>query len=258
VLRTDGFIYGVSFAFIAGIALFGSAEVIPAFAIDVLHFTATAAGLLLLPSGIMFLCSLAISVYLIQKRGLDPNLPIPLGLILFMTAMWMLSRSIAQSGIADLMPALLLRGTALGFLFLSLTIIALGKMSSRLVPAGVALFDITRQLGGLIGVAGLTTQIEHRAALAANVLATRLTPGTPQLGSFMTSTSQYLNGRGLDATWSSRTAAGSLAELVNTQAMTIGFDAAFFTLLLLIVCAIPLAIALKIVLAKQEQSHVRS
>jgi DHA2 family multidrug resistance protein len=256
VLRTDGFIFGVSFAFIAGIVLFGSAEIIPGFAVEVLHFTPTAAGLLLLPSGLMFLCSLGLTAYLIQKCGLDPNLTIPVGLILFMTAMWMLSRSNAQSGVPDLMPALLLRGTALGFLFLSLTIIALGKMKGRLIATGVAVFDTLRQFGGLIGVAGLMTHIEHRATLAANVLAAHLTPETPQVGLFLSSASQHMVGRGLDPGSSTRTAAATFAELVKTQAMTIGFDAAFFSLLLFIACVIPCAIVLKIVLARQEHSHV--
>lgn len=255
VFRTDGFIFGVSFAFIAGMVLFGSAEIIPGFAVEVLHFTPTAAGLLLLPSGLMFLCSLSLTVYLIQKCGLDPNFTVPVGLILFMTAMWMLSHSNAQSGVPDLMPALLLRGTALGFLFLSLTIIALGKMSGRLVATGVAMFDTLRQFGGLIGVAGLMTHIEHRATLAANILAAHLTPATPQVGLFLSSASQHLIGRGLDPSSSTRTAAATFAELVKTQALTIGFDAAFFTLRLLILCVIPFAIVLKIVLARQAHSH---
>jgi DHA2 family multidrug resistance protein len=72
---------------------------------------------MLLPGGLMFLCSLGLTAYLIHKCGVDPNLTSPVGLILFMTAMWMLSHSNAQSGVPDLMPALLLRGTALGFLF---------------------------------------------------------------------------------------------------------------------------------------------
>jgi len=256
VLRIDGFIFGTSLAFVAGIVLFGSAEIILGFAVEVLHFTPTAAGLLLLPSGLMFLCSLSLTAYLIQKCGLDPSLIIPGGLILFMTAMWMLSRSNAQSGVPDLMPALLLRGAALGFLFLSLTIIALGKMRGRLITTGVAIFDTLRQFGGLVGVAGLMTHIEHRATLAANVLAAHLTPATPQVGLFLSSASQHMVDRGLDPGSSTRTATATLAEVVKTQAMTIGFDAAFLLLLLFVACVMPCAIVIEIVLAKQKHSHV--
>lgn len=256
VLGTDGFIFGASFAFIAGIVLFGSAELIPGFAVEILRFTPTAAGLLLLPSGFMFLCSLGLTAYLIQKRGLDPNLTVPVGLILLMTAMWMLSRSNAQSGVPDLMPALLLRGTALGFLFLSLTIIALGKMRGRLVATGVAIFNTLRQVGGLVGVAGLMTQIEHRATQAANVLSAHLTSANPRISLLLSSTSQHMVSRGLDPGSSAHTAAATFAELVKAQAMTIGFDAAFFALLLFIGCAIPFAIVLKIVLVRHTHSNL--
>lgn len=254
VFQTDGFIFGACLALVAGIVLFGSAEIIVGFAVEVLHFTPTAAGLLLLPSGLMFLCSLSLTAYLIQKRGIDPSLIIPVGLILFMTAMWMLSRSNAQSGLPDLMPALLLRGAALGFLFLSLTIIALGKMRGRLLATGVAIFDTSRQLGGLVGVAGLMTHIEHRATLAANVLAAHLTPATPQVSLFLSSASQHMVDRGLDPGSSTRIAAATFGELVKTQAMTIGFDAAFLSLLLFVACVMPCAIVIEIVLAKREHS----
>ncbi len=255
LFKTDGFIFGITFALIAGVALFGSAEIIPGFAVEVLHFTPAAAGFLLLPGGLMFLCSLSLTAYLIQKRGLDPNLTVPLGLILFMTAMWMLSRSNTQSGVPNLMPALLLRGTALGFLFLSLTIIALGKLSGRLVATGVAMFDTLRQFGGLIGVAGLMTHIEHQATMAANLLATHLTPATPQVRLYLSTASQNLVGRGLDPISSAQTTAAMFGELIKTQAMAIGFNAAFFALLIFFVFAIPFAIVLKIVLARQAHSH---
>ena len=256
IFHTDGFPFGVTFALIAGIALFGSAEIIPAFAVEVLGFTATGAGLLLLPSGCMYLCSLMLTVYLVQKRGLDPNLTVPFGLILFMLSMWLLSHANAQSGAADLGTALLLRGTALGFLFLSLILISLLTMKLDLVTTGVAMFDTSRQIGGLIGVAALSTYIEHRADVSLSVFRTHLTQESLPLQSFLSSATAGLAARGLDGATSARAASGTLARLAGSQSMAIAFDAAFFALLLLFFAAIPLAITLKIVFHFQHKAQV--
>ena len=54
VFRSDDFAFAFIVSFVAGAALFGSAFLIPAFAVSVLAFTPTDAGLLLLPSGALF------------------------------------------------------------------------------------------------------------------------------------------------------------------------------------------------------------
>src|SRR3546814_8134276 len=91
-------------------------------------------------------------------------LPIlPFGILTVMTAMWMLSGSSGESGAHDMMPAILLRGFGLGCLFLSITLIAFSKLPPAALAFGIGIFNIGRQLGGLIGVAGLQTLIDHRS-----------------------------------------------------------------------------------------------
>jgi MFS transporter, DHA2 family, multidrug resistance protein len=102
---------------------------------------------------------------------------VPFGILLIMVAMWMLSGSSSESGAGDMMAAILLRGLGLGFLFLSITLIAFSNLTNRNRASGIGLFDTGRQLGGLIGVAGLQTLIEHNVAINAAVLA----PTSPQV-----------------------------------------------------------------------------
>src|SRR3546814_3104252 len=59
------------------------------------------------------------AAYMMQARGLPPVATVPFGVLSIMVAMWMLSGSNGESGAADMMPAILLRGFGLGFLFLS-------------------------------------------------------------------------------------------------------------------------------------------
>src|SRR3546814_8801318 len=75
------------------------------------------------------------------------------------------------------MPAVLLRGLALGFLFLSTTLITLLDLPGRKMAYGVALFNVGRQTGGLFGVSFLETLIDHQTALNRSVLAAYIVPG---------------------------------------------------------------------------------
>lgn len=126
-----------------------------------LGFTPTAAGELLLPSAAAFIGALLLAAFLMQACRLPPIATVPAGILLIMTAMWLLSRSSGESGADEMMPAILLRGLGLGFLFLSITLIAFNELPPAQLAFGIPIFNIGRQLGGLIG---LQTVIDHQVA----------------------------------------------------------------------------------------------
>src|SRR6185369_17321840 len=72
LFRSDDFSFALVVSFVAGAALFGSAFLIPSFALSVLAFTPTDAGQLLLPSGAMFVGTLFVAAFLMQARGAPP------------------------------------------------------------------------------------------------------------------------------------------------------------------------------------------
>src|SRR5512145_2220997 len=98
-----------------------------------------------------------------------------------MTAMWMLSDLTVESGVPDMTSPLLLRGLGLGFLFIPLTIVTLSDLGGKLVAHGVALFNFGRQMGGLVGIASLSTYLDHQAALNRGVLASYVASGNPAM-----------------------------------------------------------------------------
>lgn len=250
VFRTEDFAFAFFVSFVAGAALFGSAFVIPAFALSVLGFTPTAAGALLLPSGACFLATLLLSAWLMQVRGLPPVATVPLGIVSIMIAMWMLSGANAQSGAADMMPAILLRGLGLGFLFLSITLIAFIKLPAASVAYGIGIFNIGRQLGGLIGVAVLQTSIDHGLVHNQTILGAAITSGSPALAERIAATTNLLVSRGVEAGAAAKTATAMVGRAVGGQGAVIAFDTAFNLVALLFVFGAPCIVAFKILLAK--------
>lgn len=253
LFKTSDFSFAFIVSFVAGAALFGSAFLIPAFALSVLSFTPTDAGQLLLPSGAFFVGALLISAWLMQARRVAPFATVPFGILMIMVAMWMLSGSTSESGADDMMAAILLRGLGLGFLFLSITLIAFSHLNSRNLASGIGLFNTGRQLGGLIGVAGLQTLIDHNVVTNAVVLGANVTPGGAAVIERMTTTTAMLSAKGMDAVAAGRAATSLLGRLVTSQSTVIAFDTAFIAVALLFVIAAPILVGIKIGFSRYEK-----
>ncbi|MBD9492010.1 DHA2 family efflux MFS transporter permease subunit [Ensifer sp. ENS11] len=257
LFRSEDFSFAFIVSFVAGAALFGSAFLIPSFAVSVLAFTPTDAGQLLLPSGALFIGALLLAAYLMQARHLPPFATVPFGILMIMVAMWMLSGSTSESGADDMMAAVLLRGLGLGFLFLSITLIAFSNLNSRNLASGIGLFNTGRQLGGLIGVAGLQTLIDHNVAANVAVLAADVTSGEIAVLERLKITTAMLMAKGMEGAAASRAATSLLGRAVTSQSTVIAFDTAFNAVALLFLFAAPVLVAIKIGLAKYAKARVR-
>jgi DHA2 family multidrug resistance protein len=250
LFKSDEFSLALTVSFVAGAALLGSSYLIPSFAVSVLAFTYTDAGLLLLPSGAVFIGTLFVVAFLIKVYRVPPVATEPLGILMIMAAMWMLSGSTSQSGAQDMMAAILLRGLGLGLLFLSLQLIAFGDLNSRNLASGIGLFNTCRQLGGLMGVAALQRLIDHNVASNIGVLGASITAGVPAVNDRLASTTAMLVAKGMDALAAGRAAMSLLGRAVSGQSTVIAFDSAFTAIALLLVIAVPVLIAVKIGLSR--------
>jgi DHA2 family multidrug resistance protein len=255
LFKSMDFLFAFIVSFVAGAALFGSAYLIPAFALSVLAFTPTDVGLLLLPGGAFFVAALLITAYLLQAYCLPPVATVPFGILLIMAAMWLLSGSTSESGADDMMLAILLRGLGLGFLFLSITLIAFTHLNKHNLAAGIGLFNTGRQLGGLMGVAALHTLIDHHLIANAAVLGANVTAGSAAVVSRLSSTSAMLTLKGMDPVAAERATRELLGRLVTGQSTVIAFDTAFMAVALLFVVAAPVLVSIKIGLVHAAKAH---
>jgi DHA2 family multidrug resistance protein len=249
LFRSSNFSFASAVSFVAGAALFGSAFLIPSFAVSILAFTPTDAGQLLLPSGALFAGSLVVAAFLMQVWGAPPIATVPMGILILMASMWMLSGSTSESGADDMMAAILLRGFGLGFLFLSITLIAFSELNKRNLASGIGLFNAGRQLGGLMGVAWLQTMIDHNVTTNASVLGASVTAGTPAVAERLAAMSAMMTAAGIDGAAASRVAMGLLNRALAGQSAVIAFDTAFAAIALLFVIAAPLLVTIKVALA---------
>jgi DHA2 family multidrug resistance protein len=118
-------------------------------------------------------------------------------------------------------------------------------LSGAEIPQGTAIFNLTRQLGGSIGIAFLATELtrrgsEHRADLVSMVGS--YDPTTVQR---LTALTRNLIAKGYDPYTAKQTAYQILDLTVQRQAIMLAFRDIFYIVGILMLLAIPLIFVLR-------------
>ncbi len=221
VLRHRSLAAGSLYSGILGMGLYGALLTIPLFTQNVLGFTATQTGLLLAPSAL----ASAVVMVLLGKLSskLDARLLIAVGAIGTTSVMWQLAAITSQTGPDNLFWPLLERGSAIVLMFLPLSLATLGPLPLKDVSAGSGFFNLSRQLGGSIGIAVLTTlltrrQAFHRAVLVEHVSLYNL--ATLQRLNLLTGA---LESRGMEPVTAHQQAIALIDRTVNGQAAVMSY-----------------------------------
>ena len=129
-------------------------------------------------------------------------------------------------------------------MFLPLNIATLGPLPKEEVSAASGFFNLTRQLGGSIGVALLTTLLAKRAAFHRGVLVEKLAAGDAHTVDQVNALTQTFVAHGFDAQGAHDRALGLLDGTVTVQASVLSFADTFWITGALFVVTLPLILLL--------------
>jgi DHA2 family multidrug resistance protein len=174
VLKDGNLRIGVIMGFILGFGLYGSTLILPIYTQSILGWTATDAGLLLIPGSITTAFMMPIVGNLIQ-RGVHQGYMIAAGFLIFFFFTFIMHNIITpDTGVEHMFWPLILRGVGLGLLFVPITTLSLSTLKGKSIGEGAAFTGMMRQLGGSFGIAIITTYItrssqEHRVNLISHL-----------------------------------------------------------------------------------------
>lgn len=176
VLKDNNLRVGTILTFILGFGLFGSTFIIPIYTQSILGWTATDAGLLLIPSSITTGLMMPIIGKLIEK-GISQKYLAAIGFtVFFIYSYWMYTLMTPDTGSEHMFWPLVARGVGLGLLFVPITTLSLSSLKGKDIGEGAAFTGMMRQLGGSFGIAIITTMVsrlsqQHRMDLIPNISA---------------------------------------------------------------------------------------
>ena len=176
VLKNNNLRIGTLMTFILGFGIYGSTFVIPIYTQSMLGWTATDAGMLLIPSSITTGLMMPVIGKLLE-RGFSQKYMVALGFTLFFVfTFWMRNIMTPDTGEEHMFWPLIVRGVGLGLLFVPITTLALSTLKGKEIGEGAAFTGMMRQLGGSFGIAIITTMIarlhqQYRVDLIPNISA---------------------------------------------------------------------------------------
>jgi DHA2 family multidrug resistance protein len=214
------FSLGCLYSFIIGIGLYGIVYVMPLFLASVRGYNALQIGEVMFVTGVFQFLSAPIAGRL--AHVLDPRAMLILGLALFGGGVYLQSQLTADWGFWEFFIPQAVRGLALMFLFMPVNIMALGTLPPERLQNASGLYNLMRNLGGAIGLAGINTIMQDRLALHWMRLVENLTPGNPNLREFLSRTGDGLSINLGEA--GDRAAVKMLANMVRHQADVLTFS----------------------------------
>ncbi|HKV43827.1 MAG TPA: DHA2 family efflux MFS transporter permease subunit [bacterium] len=243
VLRNVSFSSGMLIMGVLGLAMFGGLILLPLFVQKLLGYTATQAGLALMPRSLVMVLMMPLAGALYNRLG--AYIMLPFGLILSGAAGVMLARLNLASGPPQLLLPMIIQGTGLAFMFISLATTALSTVPRYQMQGASGLFNLSFQLGGSLGTAIVITLVDHRTTTASANLMRYVTIYNP---TFMRWWQQYqaaFAARGSDPTTAHRQALAALQGLISQQAAVVAFDYAFAVIGVVFFVCLPLVLLLR-------------
>jgi len=216
---------------------------LPIFMQELLGFTATQAGLALMPRSLTMLVVMPIvgRIYNI----VSPRIVVAVGILIFAYTAWMMGHYTLETSARGIVNVLILQGVAFSCLFIPLTTVALSSIPRHRLPDATGLNSLLRQTGGSMGLAVFATMMSRYAWRARDAMLPSLSMDRPEVAARMQAMQRMLQGRGYDAHGAQMTAAQILDFQVRRQAMVLSFEKLFYLAGILFLCVLPLVFFLK-------------
>jgi MFS transporter, DHA2 family, multidrug resistance protein len=243
VLKSRQLAAGVTFASVLGLALFGSVFVLPVFLQSLHGFTAWQTGRVILPGAL----ASAVTMAIVGRNAgrIDARYTIVAGASLFMLAMWQLSRLTIDAGADDMFWPLVWRGVGLGLIFVPLTNATMAELSVRQLAQGTGLFNLTRQLGGSLGIAIMATLLARYTKVEKAVLTEHVSSYGPETVARVELLTRGMIAKGMNAMSAKQQALAVIDRQVQAQASVLAFSKIYLLSGIILLCSLPLLLLWK-------------
>ena len=243
ILKNRQFATGCVVGGVLGVCLYATVFVLPVYLQQGLGFTANQTGLVILPGALATAATMAVMARRLGRVDTRPTAVLGAGM--FALAMWQWSHFTLQSGHDDFFWPLIVRGVALGLVFIPLNNLAVAELPMSQIGAATGLYNLTRQLGGSIGIALSANAIARFSAQARGALASHLPANDPTVMARLDAIARGLTARGTPAAQAHTAALQTLALQVQGQALMLAFERIFILFGVAFLLAVPLILSLR-------------
>jgi DHA2 family multidrug resistance protein len=237
------FAIGNMLMFMVGFALLSSTVLIPQFLQTLLGYTAQEAGLALMPGGFAILLAMPLVGFLLGRT--DPRRLLLFGLPMLSFALFHMTRFDTSVDFRTVATARVFQAIGLAFLFVPINTAAYGFIPKGKNNAASGLINLSRNIGGSVGISFVTTMLARRAQVHQTNLVEHVNSGNGRLQATLHAATNTLIGHGSSAHEATRQAYGLVAARVDQQATMLAYIDNFWMLGAIVLIMIPFVFLMK-------------
>jgi MFS transporter, DHA2 family, multidrug resistance protein len=222
------FALGSIFSFTVGIGLYGLTYLYPVYLGQIRGYNALMIGEALFVTGLTQFFTAPLAGKLMGK--IDPRIMMVIGLFALALSSYMMTGLTRDWDFWELLVPQMLRGFGLMFAMIPVNNIALGALPPERLKNASGLFNLTRNLGGAVGLALLNTMLNDRTDLHTARLHENLTWARLPVTETLSNLTRNLSAYGADA---QAMALKQLYQLTHRQGVVLAFADVFLVLALL-------------------------
>jgi MFS transporter, DHA2 family, multidrug resistance protein len=230
------FVAALCVGFVFGGGNFASSYVVPVFVQTVQGYSATEAGLVLMPAGLLLVAALPLTGRIADKY--PHHIPIMVGLCFFALGIAAMSSADVNTPFWSLVAFFCISRFGLAFIIPSLSVGALSTLHPSQLSRGSGSVNFIRQLGGAVGTNLIVVWLQLRTTFHADGLTATQTAANATSQALLQDVTRQLDALGISGESSTSLALAYLSRVINAQALTFGFQDCFIALAVVFLIAL--------------------
>ena len=236
------FASAIVIAFVFGMGNFAMTYAIPVFGQIVQGYTATVAGLLMLPASLILVVLFPVMGRLADR--MPPQFLIIGGLLLFAIGTYLTAGSDVNTVFWTLASFAIIARVGMGFINPPLMTTALNALPPDRLNQASGTINFFRQLGGACGINLLVVFLEMRTQFHSENLAATQTAANAATRELLGQVQAILGAEGIPQAMQQSVALDHLGKMIAAQANTLGFQDGFLMITVVFLCALVPALIL--------------
>jgi MFS transporter, DHA2 family, multidrug resistance protein len=226
-----------------GAILLATTQFLPLLVQQDFGYTATWAGLVLSPGGLVTMVMMFVVGRLSSK--VQPRYLIVAGAVAVALSMYAMTNVYGDLDFWFFAQSRMLLGVGLPLIFLAITTASYDGIPPDKTDQASALINAARNTGGSIGVSLVSNVLAHRQQFHQSRLVEHAIPSSPQYQDTLQQVTNYFAAHGSSLAQAHQQAIAWIGQQVQAQASFLAYMDAFWVLMLISLAAVPLALSLR-------------
>jgi len=222
VLKDKNLTLGSVMGLVFGVSLFGTTFILPQYMQNILGYPAFESGLALAPRAVTLMLIMPFTGWLYPRVG--GKAMVLAGIAIITWSYYDLTQLSVQAGFMDLVPALIIMGVGMPFMFIPLSATSLSTIDKSMMTDASSFYTLARRVGGNIGYSLVAVLLDRGSTIHRVQLAEHISTMNQATRDTLQHYIQLLTASGVDVVRATKLAYGLLEKTLVKQSTMLAYN----------------------------------